>query len=505
MASYARSTTAAGFSARDVTRRVAGRAQKGVNRTVLPADWGVVLDPGVRRIDGGAVLVGGSPLRILRLTDAGQRLIDRLEAGERVPQSQGAQRLVRRLLDAGMAHPRPGAAHLTARDVTVVVPVRNGEVAADAGPTTIVVDDGSTTPATHPAATILRHEHTRGPAAARNTGWRTATTDLIAFLDADCRPESGWLDRLLPHFGDQAVAGVAPRIVTAPADTLPDALARYELARPTLDRGEQEAIVRPRSPVPFVPTAALLVRRQALEELDGFDETMRFGEDVDFVWRLAAAGWTVRYDPSVSVAHPSRATAAAWLRQRFDYGTSAAPLARKHGAAVAPLTMSPWSLASWTFEGLGFPLTGAAIGMGTTALLAPRLKGLRDPWGEARKLAGQGHLHAGVAVADAVRRAWWPLAATAALVSRRARRGVLAAAVVPPLLEWRRQRPPLDPARWALLRLLDDMTYGAGVWAGCARERSLAALRPDLVDWPGNRAAVESTAQIEQRTPPRRE
>src|SRR3954451_924841 len=176
-----------------------------LERTVLPADWGTVLDPGVRRIDGGAVLVGGSPLRILRLTGAGQRLIDRLEAGERVPQSQGAQRLVRRLLDAGMAHPRPGAAHFTARDVTVVVPVRDGEVTTEAA---IVVDDGSTTPATHPTATVLRHDHTRGPAAARNTGWRAATTDLIAFLDTGCRPEAGWLDHLLAHFGDPAVAAV---------------------------------------------------------------------------------------------------------------------------------------------------------------------------------------------------------------------------------------------------------------------------------------------------------
>ena len=91
-----------------------------VKKPVLPADWGVVLDPGVRRIDGGAVLVGGSPLRILRLTGAGQRLIDRLEAGEPVPQSQGTQRLVRRLLDAGMAHPRPGAAHFTAREERAV-------------------------------------------------------------------------------------------------------------------------------------------------------------------------------------------------------------------------------------------------------------------------------------------------------------------------------------------------------------------------------------------------
>lgn len=465
---------------------------------MLPADWGVVLDPGVRRIDGGGVLVGGAPLRILRLTDAGTRLIDRLAAGEAVPQSPGAQRLVRRLLDANMAHPRPAATTLTADDVTVVVPVRDGNVTADTATAAVIVDDGSATPVTHPTATVIRHDHSRGPGAARNTGWRAATTELVAFLDADCHPDAGWLGRLLPHFGDPAVAAVAPRIRTEPAATLPTALARYEQARPTLDRGEHEAIVRPRSPVPFVPTAALVVRRTALEQLDGFDESFRFGEDVDFVWRLAEAGWTVRYEPSVTVTHPSRTTATAWLRQRFDYGTSAAPLARKHGASVAPLTMSPWSLASWTLEGLGFPLTGAAIGAATTALLAPRLKGLRDPWGEARKLAGTGHLHAGVAVADAIRRAWWPLATGAALVSRRARRGVLAAAVVPPLLEWRRQRPPLDPAQWVVLRLLDDLTYGAGVWAGCARERSFAALRPDLVDWPGNRAAIESTHQIEQ-------
>jgi len=470
----------------------------------LPADWRIALDPGVRRIDDGTVLIGGSPLRILRLTDAGQRLIDRLEAGEAVPPSDGAQRLVRRLLDADMAHPRPGGTTWTADDVTVVVPARNGAVTTDAA-RVIVVDDGSTTAITHPTATVLRHDHTRGPAAARNTGWRAARTDLVAFLDADCRPEPNWLERLLPHFGDPHVAAVAPRILTNTAATLPTPLARYEEARPTLDRGEQEAIVRPRSPVPFVPTAALIVRRAALEELDGFDESFRFGEDVDFVWRLSEAGWTVRYEPSVTVGHPSRTTATEWLRQRFDYGTSAAPLARKHGAAVAPLAMSPWSLVSWTLEGLGFPLTGAAIGAGTTALLAPRLKGLRDPLGEARKLAGAGHLHAGVAVGDAIRRAWWPLATVAAVTSRRARRGVLAAAVVPPLLEWRRQRPTLDPAQWVALRLLDDLTYGAGVWAGCLRERSLAALRPDLVDWPGKRAAIESTAEVAKDAPTRLE
>jgi mycofactocin system glycosyltransferase len=253
--------------------------------------------------------------------------------------------------------------------------------------------------------------------------------------------------------------------------------------------------------VPFVPTAALVVRRAALEAIGGFDETLRFGEDVDFVWRLDQAGWTVRYDPAVTVAHPSRPTAAAWLRQRFDYGTSAAPLARRHGAAVAPLAVSPWSLVSWCLEGIGHPAAGATVAAITTAQLAPRLRGLQQPWTEAARLAGAGHLHAGTAVADAVRRAWWPIALGAGAVSRRARLGVAAAAIVPPLLEWRSRRPALDPIRWTALRLVDDVAYCAGVWAGCVRERSFEALKPDLTSWPGRRAAIESAADGAQRSP----
>jgi mycofactocin system glycosyltransferase len=473
----------------------------------LPADWTVALDPGVRRIDGGSVLVGGAPLRVLRLTAAGARLVDRLAGGAPVTAAPGAQRLVRRLLDAGVVHPRPGPATLDRGDVTVVIPARDRAVElavtlAGIGDVhgVIVVDDGSIGPslvhaADRASAMVLRHDRSLGPAAARNTGWRQATTDLVAFVDADCQPEPLWLERLVPHFGDPRVGAVAPRITTSSARDRPAGLARYESARPTLDRGGQEAPVRPRSRVPFVPTAALVVRRRALEAVGGFDETLRWGEDVDLVWRLGQAGWTVRYEPATTVAHPVRATFGGWLRQRFDYGTSAAPLARRHGTAVAPLVMSPWSLLAWLLVGAGEPVAGTAVVAGTTALLGRRLRGLEHPWAEAARLAGRGHLYAGRAVADAVRRSWWPLALVAALACRRARVGVLAAATVPSLLEWVEQRPPLDPLRWTALRLADDVAYGAGVWAGCVRERSMAALRPDLTSWPGRRAAVEDQPQ----------
>ena len=71
----------------------------------------------------------------------------------------------------------------------------------------------------------------------------------------------GWLDALLPHFADPAVGAVAPRIVPdEPGSTW---LARYEGASSTLDMGARASIVRPGSRVPYVPGAALVVRRAA--------------------------------------------------------------------------------------------------------------------------------------------------------------------------------------------------------------------------------------------------
>ncbi|MGH3521060.1 MAG: glycosyltransferase, partial [Haloechinothrix sp.] len=178
-----------------------------------------MLDESVRRFDGGRLLVGGSPLRVLRLSPAGARLLDSWVGGQPVGDSGGDGSLSRHLLDAGVLHPRPGPCTLSTDDVTLVVPVKDnaaevGRVLEATGDLAdrIVVDDGSAAPLLH--ATV-RHPRPVGPAAARNTGWRLAQTELVAFLDSDTVPEPGWLDTILPLFADPQVAAVAPRISSA--------------------------------------------------------------------------------------------------------------------------------------------------------------------------------------------------------------------------------------------------------------------------------------------------
>jgi mycofactocin system glycosyltransferase len=441
----------------------------------------VTLDPGARRL--GNLILGGSPYAVLRLSATALSRVDSWLAGE--PVAPDDSKLADLLVRKGILHPKREITSLTAQDVTVVVPVLDhaddlarllpalSEVAK-----VLVVDDGSAEPI--PEATV-RHAKAKGPAAARNAGWRLAGTELVAFLDADVRPEPGWLATILPHFEDPSVVAVAPRVASVPG---PSALERYEELRSPLDLGAAEAPVRPGGRVSYVPSAALVVRFTALLQHNGFDEDMRFGEDVDLVWRLHEAGAQIRYEPTAVVHHRPRETWSAWMRQRFGYGTSAAPLALRHGKAVAPVKVSMWSALAWALVAAGCPVLAGAVA-GTTASLLPRkLSDVGVPATESVQLAVRGHVGAGRLLGDAVVRSWWPVAIPV-LASTRWGRWVLLAAFARHVEEWYTRGAKVGLPGWLAARILDDLAYGAGVWWGAAKHRTVRPLLPDLSDWPG--------------------
>jgi mycofactocin glycosyltransferase len=443
------------------------------------------IDASVRREDDGRVITGGSPFRVLRLTAGGAGLLDRVADGEPVSLDGAGGRLVDRLLDAGLVHPCPDVARAPYKvdDVTVVMPVRNrdpGAAVASLGPVNrvVVVDDGSDPPlASIDGTDVVRRPRPGGPGAARNTGLALVATPLVAFVDSDCEATPGWLGPLLAHFADPRVAAAAPRIL-GPPDPGAGVIARYESVRSPLDLGPAPGLIRPGTRVAYVPAAALLVRTDAARAIAGFDDSLHIGEDVDFVWRLHEAGWRLRYEPTSTVRHRHRVEPGAWLRRRIDYGESAAPLHRRHPGSVPPLAISRWSAAAWGLAAAGAPGLGAAVAATSVGLLAQRLQRIEHPVAASVRIAGLGNLYAGRLVANAMIRPWWPATLAAALVSRRARRAALVAATVPVLLDWRRERPALDPARYVGLRLLDDLAYGLGVWRGAIRQRTLGPLLP---------------------------
>ncbi len=460
----------------------------------LPNGFGVRIDPRVRRLDAGRALLGGAPLRLLRLSATAA---DLLGGGPTLlVRDRTTAALARRLLDTGVGQPRPEPRPARPAEVTVVVPVRDRPRGLDRLLTAVrrtagalpvlVVDDGSRDAeavrrvcARH-NATRLRHEVARGPAAARNTGLAATTTPYVALLDSDCAPRPGWLEHLRPHLDDPLVAAVAPRIVAAAA-AAPSWLARYEEAASSLDLGPREGPVHPHAGVPYVPAAALLVRRSALGA--GYDETMHVAEDVDLVWRLVAAGWRVRYEPAARVEHDHRTRPLAWARRRAYYGTGAARLANRHGPAVAPVVLSPWSAAAWLAllaGGRRGPLLATVILGWASVRLAARLKGLESHHRLAAHLVGLGSLFAGRQLGSAVLRHYWPVTLVVLIGCARTRRVVAAIAVVDGVLGWWPHRRNVVLPGFLLIRRLDDLCYGAGLWWGAARAHSLRALRPEF-------------------------
>ena len=420
----------------------------------------------------GGLLVGGQPLRVLRLAPNAQDAVTGWRAGAPVPVGP-PWRLARRLHDLGLGVLRAPTT-LSPADVTVVVPVRDRPtdlarcLASLGAARVLVVDDGSRDPAAIAAvaarhgAQLLVRPVNGGPAAARNTGLARAETDLVAFVDSDCVVPPHWLDGLLTGLLDERVAVVAPRVVGAGG---PGRLARYEVRHGPLDLGAEAAPVRAGGRVGHVPAAVLLCRRDALGV--GFDEALRVGEDVDLIWRLVERGLQVRYEPDVVVAHRTRGSWRAAARQRHGYGRSAALLDHRHPGRVAPAVLGPWAAPALLALALRRPGVAVAVTVGSAVLLRRRLPAGPGRTLEAVRLAGSGPVRSAAGLLDCAARAWLPVLLPLAVVDRRARR-LTALAVCLRLL-----RTGGHP-----LRVLDDLAYATGVWRGAAEHRRPGVVLP---------------------------
>ena len=451
----------------------------------LPAGFGVDFDRSFSCFDDNRTVVGGTPVRTIRLTDAGRDALASLRAGDTA--SEQARTLARVLTDVGLAHPRPPAAAL---DATVVVPVRDRVamldrcLAALEGETVIVVDDASVDACAMAAvcgqhgARLVRLDRGVGAAAARNAALATIETELVAFVDSDCVVPHGWLPELTRHFADPLVGAVAPRIEPVPPGGTGHVYAEFAGSRSPLDMGAEEGLVGPDARIPYVPSATLVVRRAALDP--PFDPVLRYGEDVDLVWRLRDAGWRVRYVPDVVVRHEEPRGWSGLLRRRFNYGTSVAPLSRRHPGRLSHLVVSPLPGAAAALVLSGRPRWALVATSAHGVLLASRLRRNRLPVRRAGMYAVSSVDHTLRGMSHATTMFAGP-GLLVALAYRPTRRAALALLLVHPLAERRARRPRLDPVRWSAACVADDIAYGFGVLRGCLDLRTAAPLLPRIV------------------------
>lgn len=271
---------------------------------------------------------------------------------------------------------------------SIVIPVLNGAATIGAtlhalqaqaggldGVEIIVVDNGSTDGTigiVQGFPVTLLSEPRRGVSAARNRGLHAARNDIYINVDADTVPSRNWLREILGPFSDPAVMLVGGRILSLPPET---AVERYVdqcgLHQP------QHSIENP--VMPFVVGCNLAVRREAALAVDGWNEDLLRGDDVDFSTRLLRRFETrIHYQLTASLFHRHRIDEEGLRRQAWGYGHGMALL---YSLYPADLGWSHWKL--WR---IGRILAGRWAVDGGSAL-AHRL-GWADP--EQREFA---HFH----------------------------------------------------------------------------------------------------------------
>jgi GT2 family glycosyltransferase len=167
-----------------------------------------------------------------------------------------------------------------------------------------------------------------GPAV--NLVARQTDTPWLGIANADIALQPGAIDALLDAAeGDPGAGAIAPRLIL-PDGSTQHSVFTFPTIRSTLvvasgigrairPLGERNLMVgmfdaEQARRVPWAIAAFLLVRRDAWNEIGGFDEHQwMYAEDLDIGWRLHRAGWATRYEPSARVEHESSAsTDQAW-------------------------------------------------------------------------------------------------------------------------------------------------------------------------------------------------
>lgn len=348
------------------------------------------------RDEDGFSLVSRVPLRMLRVNEPLYRIVSEIREGVSPSYPPATLRTLLSLVSSGYLSltglPEPAGYPR----ISVIIPVKDQPddlaeclealMSLDYPPDRleiIVVDDGSEKDIAQllisERLTVLRQSPSRGQAAARNLGAEKAGGELLAFLDADCMAGEDWLRELVPFFDADGVKAVGGSVSGYYRRGLLD---RYEAVASSLNMGKRLIIEGASASTFYVPTANLIVDRDAFRELGGFNETMSVGEDVDFCWRLREAGHVLLYAPGGDVAHKHRNHLGKMLLRRLDYGTSEAPLYRAHRGKVKTFVISP-------FGGLSFlAVMLSVLLVNPYPLLALPLSFMLDMWRMSRAAAG---------------------------------------------------------------------------------------------------------------------
>ena len=148
-----------------------------------------------------------------------------------------------------------------------------------------------------------------GPGPARNRGVAKSSGEILAFTDADCTVDEGWLAAIVARLQNpqaKRILGGDVRIAVKDSKRLTQ-LEAYE----SIFQYRQEEYIRK---FRFSGTGNLAVRRADFDNIGPF-AGIDISEDRDWGRRAIALGYTIEYVPEMIVYHPARTAFQRGLRE----------------------------------------------------------------------------------------------------------------------------------------------------------------------------------------------
>ena len=205
----------------------------------------------------------------------------------------------------------------------------------------IIIVDGMSTDKTrdlvqkYPVRLLLNKRKNVG--AARNLGVENARGNLVAFTDGDCKVNPQWLKilvREMQNVQDNVVCVGGPNLIF---DTDPVFGRVVGYAQETFlgSGGSAQSKNSTRKQyVSSLPNCNAMYKKNAIQEVGGFDERFLIGQDGDLNYRISKTGSKFLYIPEAQVLHHRRGTFKSFSVRMFKYGMWMAELFKKHGEFV---------------------------------------------------------------------------------------------------------------------------------------------------------------------------
>jgi cellulose synthase/poly-beta-1,6-N-acetylglucosamine synthase-like glycosyltransferase len=199
----------------------------------------------------------------------------------------------------------------------------------------IVIDGGSTDDTMevakgHPVKVVYSQLN---PPEAYNMVMKDIEFPIIGLVDSDAKVEKQWLMKLVKLLDDPKVAGASGTVDTWNKDKLVPRVIGYELI--SRYRRLPDTVER-------VATMNLLLKKEIVEEIGGFDETLPTQYDTDIGARLAQAGYRIAFDAEAMCYHFHRPTLKTFFKQQYKYGQNTWKLYLKHPKLARGDKITDW-------------------------------------------------------------------------------------------------------------------------------------------------------------------